>query len=90
MSTDNSQYIIQNDTGVCVLDCQMAFNGLTEKERLYAHYISQASWFGGLIVLVQVRLIPNIIHVKNVLDRLITDNVSNINGFAQLQKIRIV
>ncbi|XP_052106913.1 dipeptidyl peptidase 3-like isoform X1 [Mytilus californianus] len=53
MSTDISQYIIPNDTGVCLLDCITAFEGLTPKERLYAHYIAQASWYGGLIVLVQ-------------------------------------
>jgi dipeptidyl-peptidase-3 len=54
MSTDISQYIIPNETGVCLLDCIKAFEGLTDKERLYAHYIAQASWYGGLIVLVQV------------------------------------
>lgn len=53
MSTDISQYIIPNETGVCLLDCIKAFEGLTDKERLYSHYIAQASWYGGLIVLVQ-------------------------------------
>lgn len=50
---DISQYIIPNSTGICLLDCETAFKNLTEKERKYAHYLSQASWYGGLIVLVQ-------------------------------------
>ncbi|XP_021378701.1 dipeptidyl peptidase 3-like [Mizuhopecten yessoensis] len=51
--TDISQYVMPNDTGLCLLDCTKAFDNLTDKEKLYAHYISQASWYGGLIVLVQ-------------------------------------
>ena len=52
--TDLSQYTLPNDTGVCLLDCSAAFKNLTDNEKKYAHYISQASWYGGLIVLVQV------------------------------------
>lgn len=51
---DISQFTFPNDTPVCVLDCSEAFAGLTEKEKLYAHYLAQASFTGGLIVLVQV------------------------------------
>ncbi|KAL4238740.1 bifunctional diacylglycerol diphosphate phosphatase/phosphatidate phosphatase [Mactra antiquata] len=51
--TDLSQYTFPNSTGVCLLDCKTAFKNLTDKEKKYAHYISQASWYGGLIVLVQ-------------------------------------
>ncbi|CAL8091794.1 unnamed protein product [Orchesella dallaii] len=47
------RYILQLDTPVLDLDCSEAFNGLTEKEKLYAYYLSQASWVGGLIVNVQ-------------------------------------
>lgn len=50
---DYSQYVMPNDTGLCLLDCSAAFSGLTDREKLYAHYISQASWYGGLIVLIQ-------------------------------------
>ncbi|XP_033735100.1 dipeptidyl peptidase 3-like [Pecten maximus] len=50
---DISQYVMPNDTGLCLLDCSDAFGNLTDREKLYAHYISQASWYGGLIVLVQ-------------------------------------
>jgi hypothetical protein len=51
---DLSQYTLPNDTPVVVLDCQEAFDGLTDQEKLYAHYLAQASFAGGLIVLVQV------------------------------------
>ncbi|XP_025104635.1 dipeptidyl peptidase 3-like [Pomacea canaliculata] len=50
---DLSQYTFPNDTPVCLLDCSQAFNGLTQQEQLYAHHLAQASFTGGLIVLVQ-------------------------------------
>lgn len=49
-----SEYIIPDEQPVDLLKCQEAFNGLTNKEKLYAHYLSKASWFGSLIVLFQV------------------------------------
>ncbi|XP_055956733.1 dipeptidyl peptidase 3 isoform X2 [Patella vulgata] len=48
-----SEYTLPNDTGVCLLECTTAFSGLTDKEKLYSHYISQAAFTGGLIVLIQ-------------------------------------
>lgn len=50
---DVSQYVLPPETKVAFLDCETAFKGLTDKEKLYAHYISQASWYGGLICLFQ-------------------------------------
>lgn len=52
-SADLSLFTYPNDTPFVELDCSSAFNALTEKEKLYAHYLSQASWYGGLIVYVQ-------------------------------------
>ncbi|XP_072032352.1 dipeptidyl peptidase 3-like [Amphiura filiformis] len=52
MSTD-SQFIIPNDVPIVNLECTTAFNGLTPKEKLYAHYLTRASWAGGLICLFQ-------------------------------------
>ncbi len=39
---------------VTVLDGQAAFDGLTAKEKLYAHWMSQASWWGALITFEQL------------------------------------
>eukprot|EP00127_Corallochytrium_limacisporum_P000695 Clim_evm14s23 gene=Clim_evmTU14s23 len=50
---DLSQFTIPNDVPVSLLDCEAAFKDLTDKEKAYAHYISEASWAGGLIVLLQ-------------------------------------
>ena len=38
---------------VVALDAKTAFQGLTEREKLYAHHLSRASFYGGLIVLIQ-------------------------------------
>ncbi|KAK8762893.1 hypothetical protein V5799_034501 [Amblyomma americanum] len=50
---DMSDEVYSNETPFLNLDCRVAFEGLSEKEKKYAHYLSQASWFGGLIVLFQ-------------------------------------
>ncbi|KAL3874244.1 hypothetical protein ACJMK2_037287 [Sinanodonta woodiana] len=50
---DKSEYILPNDIPVCLLDCSQAFKDLSEKEKLYSHYLSQASFCGGLICLLQ-------------------------------------
>ncbi|KAL9953202.1 hypothetical protein ACROYT_G040579 [Oculina patagonica] len=50
---DYSQYIISREIDINLLDCRTAFSGLTEKEKLYAHYLCRASWDGALICLLQ-------------------------------------
>ncbi|CAM2116817.1 unnamed protein product [Caretta caretta] len=49
----DSQYVLPNDVGLALLDCSEAFRLLLRGERLYAHYLSRACWYGGLIVLLQ-------------------------------------
>lgn len=49
----DSQYYLPNDIGISTLDCREAFSLLLPKEQLYAHYLSRASWYGGLAVLLQ-------------------------------------
>uniref|UniRef100_A0A671PM74 Dipeptidyl peptidase 3 n=1 Tax=Sinocyclocheilus anshuiensis TaxID=1608454 RepID=A0A671PM74_9TELE len=49
----DSQYYLPNDIGISALDCREAFRLLSPKEQMYAHYLSRASWYGGLIVLIQ-------------------------------------
>lgn len=50
---DLSQYIISREVDINILNCGSAFSGLTEKEKLYAHYLCRASWEGSLICLLQ-------------------------------------
>lgn len=47
------QFTIPNSVPVCQLECGVAFEGLQQKEKLYAHYLSNACYQGGLIVLLQ-------------------------------------
>ncbi|XP_039748961.1 dipeptidyl peptidase 3 isoform X2 [Pararge aegeria] len=50
---DKSIFHLPNNQRFVELDCSQAFTNLTKVEKCYAHYLSQAAWYGGLIVLVQ-------------------------------------
>uniref|UniRef100_A0AAQ4PP70 Dipeptidyl peptidase 3 n=1 Tax=Gasterosteus aculeatus aculeatus TaxID=481459 RepID=A0AAQ4PP70_GASAC len=49
----DSQYYLPNEIGVAALDCTEAFRLLSPQEKMYAHYLSRAAWYGGLAVLLQ-------------------------------------
>ncbi|KAF9798556.1 hypothetical protein SFRURICE_008289 [Spodoptera frugiperda] len=53
MADDKSHFLLPNNQRFVELDSSQAFNKLTDNEKLYAHYLSQAAWNGGLIVLMQ-------------------------------------
>ena len=50
---DPSYFTVPADTPVSKLDAKEAFEGLSEKERLYAHYLCRASWEAAPICLLQ-------------------------------------
>ncbi len=50
---DTSQHTIPLDTLISGLDASQSFQGLTEKEKLYCHYLSRAAWEGSYICLLQ-------------------------------------
>ena len=52
-SSARAQFIFPDDQPLVRLDASTAWDHLTPSEQLYSHYLSQASWWGGLIVLVQ-------------------------------------
>jgi len=53
MSSNLSQFVFPDDQPVTRLDAGTAFHQLTQGEQLYSHYLSRASWWGGLVVLLQ-------------------------------------
>ncbi|XP_008820495.1 dipeptidyl peptidase 3 isoform X1 [Nannospalax galili] len=64
----DTQYILPNDIGVSSLDCREAFRLLSPTERLYAHHLSRAAWYGGLAVLLQTS--PEAPYIYSLLSRL--------------------
>eukprot|EP00118_Oscarella_pearsei_P006784 m.31377 g.31377 ORF g.31377 m.31377 type:complete len:715 (+) comp31491_c0_seq5:196-2340(+) len=53
MASLRSQHVFPNSVPVCQLICKAAFDALTPQEKRYAHFLSRASFDGGLIVLLQ-------------------------------------
>jgi dipeptidyl-peptidase-3 len=78
-----SEHVYTNDTPVIQLDAKEAFNLLTSKEKLYAHHLSKASWYGSLIVLYQTS--PESPLIFSLFRQLFSSG----NGFDELKKVAI-
>ena len=50
---DLSLYTVPRGIEISFLDCRAAFEGLSKREKLYAHHLGKASWDGALICLLQ-------------------------------------
>lgn len=48
-----SDYIFPLNTPFLMLECEDSFGLLSNEEKLYAHYLSKASWMGSLIISLQ-------------------------------------
>ena len=62
MSTVKAQFVFPDDLQLVKLDASTAFQQLSISEQLYSHHLSQASWWGGLIVLLQAQ--PSKINIR--------------------------
>ena len=52
-SSARAQFVFPDDQPLTRLDASTAWTHLTPSEQLYSHYLSKASWWGGLVVLLQ-------------------------------------
>ncbi|XP_063222165.1 dipeptidyl peptidase 3 isoform X3 [Bacillus rossius redtenbacheri] len=50
---DLDQHMLPNNYPIVELDCKVAFDCISPKQKLYCHYLNLASWHGSLIVYLQ-------------------------------------
>jgi len=77
-----SQFIYPDDQPVVRLDASTAFDLLGSSEQLYSHYLSKASWYGGLVVLLQTSTeAPDIFRLIQKINT--TETVENLKNAAK-------
>ena len=76
---DLSSYTIPLDTPISTLDARKAFDGLTEKEKLYCHFLSRAAWEGSAICLLQTspESVPVFLLLKELFARQSVESLRN-------------
>lgn len=76
---DLSSYTIPLDTPISTLDARKAFDGLTEKEKLYCHFLSRAAWEGSTICLLQTspESVPVFLLLKELFARQSVESLRN-------------
>ena len=74
---DTSGFVISTDSPINKLECREAFQGLTDREKYYSHYLSRAGWDGGLICLLQTspESAPIFLLLKEVFSRQSVDSL---------------
>ncbi|KAG8146719.1 putative Dipeptidyl peptidase 3 protein, partial [Naja naja] len=77
----DSHYVLPNDIGIATLDCAEAFELLSPEEKHYAHYLSRACWYGGLVVLLQTSPESPTIYALLVYTAAIYANMGNYKSF---------
>ncbi|GAA6061288.1 hypothetical protein JCM10212_004694 [Sporobolomyces blumeae] len=61
-TVDQERYLADRDPPVCSLNIKDSFQGLTNQEKLYSHYMSKASWAGGRIIMRQTTASSELLH----------------------------
>ena len=98
MSEVNKElYYAPKNGPVSRLECEEAFQLLSSQEKKYVHYMSEASWAGAPIVLVQTslesldifRLLQNVFSAKS-LDDLRYDPNDNVDTTNHKQRTNLV
>jgi len=86
MTKDASRYYADQKAPICPLVIKEHFETLTDKEKLYAHYIGYASWLGARIILEQTT--PQSSDIFDLIRITFSASASEPRALADLEAIR--